>query len=234
MAKTVALKGSVRTELGRRGARVTRSMGLIPGVIYGKRGTRALQFNEKELGTILLDAIGGNVLVDLELEDGGKKNQHLALIQDIQVDPLEDNVLHVDLHEVARDEKLHAEVRVVEVGEPVGAKAGGLLELVIRHLRVECLPQDLPDDIKVDVSKLEIGQAIHVGEIALPPGVTVLNQKDLPVFTVLAPAVEEVAAPAATEVKQPEAIKEKKPADGAAAAAPAAADKGKADAKAKK
>jgi len=227
MAKTVALKGAVRKAIGRTGAKATRRLGLIPGTMYGRRGTQNVQFNGKELEDILHHAVSGNVLVDLEIENEGKKGSHLALIQDIQVNPVTDCVLHVDLHEVSKDEKIHAEVRLIEVGEAPGVKLGGIMEAVIRSLKVECLPQDLPESILVDVSKLEIGQSIHVGEITLPSGVLVLNPKELPVFAVLAPIKEEVVV-AQTDVVQPEAIKEKKTDE--AAAAP---EKGKSEAKAK-
>jgi large subunit ribosomal protein L25 len=224
MAKTVSLKGSVRSQIGTKAAKAARGQGLIPGIMYGKKGSRAVQFAIKEINPVLHLSTEGNLLIDLELDDQGKKDQHLALIQEIQVDPVKDYVIHVDLHEVAKDEKLHAEVRVVEFGEPIGLKQGGLLELFMRHLRIECLPKDLPEIIRIDVSHLEVGQSVHVGEVVLPEGVTVLNPKDLPVVSVIAPAAEEEpAAPAAgAAVKQPEAIKEKK-AD-AAAAAPAAKD----------
>lgn len=230
MAKTVTLKGSVRSYVGTKAARAARRQDLIPGVMYGKKGNRSVQFATKDIKPVLVLSTEGNLLIDLELDDQGKKDQHLALIQEVQVDPVEDDIIHVDLHEVARDEKLHAEVRVVEFGEAPGVKAGGLLEVMMRHLRVECLPQDLPEVIRVDVSKLEIGQSVHVGEIALPQGVALMNPKDLPVVSVMAPVAEEAASAATAEVKQPEAIKEKKTEE----AAPAAADKGKADAKAKK
>lgn len=229
MAKTVTLKGAVRNQTGTKAARMARRQNLIPGVMYGKKGNHTVQFALKDIHPVLVLSTEGNLLIDLELDDQGKKEQHLALIQDVQVDPVEDNIIHVDLHEVARDEKLHAEVRVVEAGEAVGVKAGGLLEVMLRHLRVECLPQDLPEVIRIDVSKLEVGQSIHVHEVILPKGVAVLNPKELPVISVMAPVAEEVAPAAAGETKQPEAIKEKKTEE-----APAAADKAKGDAKAKK
>ncbi len=228
MAKTVSLKGSVRPQVGTKAAKASRALGLIPGIMYGKKGTRAVQFAIKDISPVLHLSTEGNLLIDLELEEAGKSGQHLALIQEIQVDPIKDYVIHVDLHEVAKDEKLHAEVRVVEFGEAIGLKQGGLLELFMRHLRVECLPQDLPEVIRIDVSHLEVGQSVHVSEVVLPKGVTVLNPKDLPVVSVIAPKVEEVVAPGAATAKQPEAIKEKKADD-------AKADpKAKADSKAKK
>jgi large subunit ribosomal protein L25 len=128
------------------------------------------------------------------------------------------------------DEVVHAEVPVVSTGEPVGVKnGGGLLETMLRTIRVACLPRDLPDLITVDVSHLEIGHSVHVSELKLPENVKTSNPPELPVFSVFAPKEEVVEQPTA-EVQQPEVIKEKKPEDGAAPAADAKG--GKSDAKA--
>lgn len=125
---------------------------------------------------------------------------------------------------------LHAEVPVFSVGEPAGVKTGGgLLETMLRTIRVACLPRNLPDSITVDVSHLEIGKSVHVSELKLPEGVTASNPPELPVFSVFAPKEEVVETPVA-EVTQPEVIKEKKP-EGDAAAAPSG-DAKKGDAKA--
>ena len=228
MAKSVLLKAATRKGIGRTALKGVRKAGNVPGVLYGKQASQAIEINAKELVSVLQHASSENVLVDLELKSDAKTEKRLALIQDIQHHPLKDYVIHVDLHELAADEKLHTEVTVETVGEPAGVKTGGgLLELVLRHLRVECLPKDLPEIITIDVSHLEIGQAIHVGEIQLPAGVTVLNPKDLPVVAVAAPTKEEEPVAVAAEVAQPEVIKEKKAED-----APAADAKGgKAEAK---
>jgi large subunit ribosomal protein L25 len=115
---------------------------------------------------------------------------------------------------------------VTSEGEPLGVKTGGgLLETMLRTIRVACLPRDLPDLITVDVSHLEIGHSVHVSELKLPAGVTVTNPPELPVFSVFAPK-EEVAEAPTTEVTQPEVIKEKKPEEGAAPAADAKGGKG--------
>ena len=142
-----------------------------------------------------------NVLVDLEI--GSQK--HLALIQEVQHHPIKDKVLHVDFHEIDPNKKLHTEVPVHEKGESIGVKNGGILDHLMRHVRVECLPQHLPSGFDVDVSSLDIGQAIHVSDLPLPEGVTVMNAADLPLFMVHAPRVEEAATPAdGTAAAEPE------------------------------
>ncbi len=235
MAKTVSLQVSQRAGIGRTALKAVRNAGRVPGVLYGKAKdktirSRPIEIDAKKLKAVLHSSTSENVLVDVEITDqaGAKVDQHLALLLDVQHHPIEDYIIHIDLHEIAQDEILHAEVPVTSVGEPVGVKTGGgLLETMLRTIRVACLPRDLPELITVDVSALAIGHSVHVRELVLPKGVTVTNPPELPVFSVFAPKEEVVATPGA-EVAQPEVIKEKKvegeaaPAAGGKDAKPAA------------
>jgi large subunit ribosomal protein L25 len=236
MAKTIPLQVSQRSGIGRTALKSLRRSGQVPGVLYGKTKdnpvrARAISIDARKLASVLHSSTSENVLVDVELTDdkGTKVDAHLALLVDVQHHPLKDYIIHIDLHEIVQDEILHAEVPVVSEGEPLGVKTGGgLLETMLRTIRVACLPRDLPDLITVDVSHLEIGHSVHVSELKLPQGVTVSNPPELPVFSVFAPKEEVVEAPT-TEITQPEVIKEKKTDE----AAPAADAKGgKSDAKA--
>src|SRR5277367_4426869 len=237
MAKTVSLQVVQRAGIGRAAVKAVRRSGCVPGVLYGKAAdktirSRPIEIDAKKLNAVLHSSTSENVLVDVELTDpsGKKVDQHLALLVDVQHHPLEDYIIHVDLHEIAQDEILHAEVPVMSVGEPVGVKSGGgLLEPMLRTIRVACLPRNLPELITVEVGHLEIGHSVHVRELKLPEGVTASNPPELPVFSVFAPKEEVVETPSA-EVVQPEVIKEKKVDEGAAA--PADAKGGKGDAKA--
>jgi large subunit ribosomal protein L25 len=239
MSQTVSLQVSQRAGIGRTALKAVRKSGRVPGVLYGKSKNEAVRsrpiaIEAKKLAALLQSSSSENVLVDVEItDDSGKKiDQHLALLLDVQHHPIKDYIIHIDLHEIAQDEILHAEVPVTSVGEPVGVKTGGgLLETMLRTIRVACLPRNLPELITVDVSHLEIGHSVHVRELALPEGVTVSNPPELPVFSVFAPKEEVVATPA-SEVKQPEVIKEKK-VDEAAPAPDAKGGKGDAKAAAK-
>jgi large subunit ribosomal protein L25 len=160
--------------------------------------SRPIEIDAKKLSAVLHSSTSENVLVDVELTDaaGAKVDQHLALLVDVQHHPLKDYIIHIDLHEIAQDEILHAEVPVTSVGEPVGVKSGGgLLETMLRTIRVACLPRDLPELITVDVSHLTIGHSVHVRELKLPEGVTATNPPELPVFSVFAPKEEVVETP---------------------------------------
>jgi large subunit ribosomal protein L25 len=249
MSKTVSLQVSQRAGIGRTALKAVRKAGRVPGVLYGKtkdQGVRSrpIAIEAKKLASLLSSSSSENVLVDVEVTDaaGKKVDSHLALLSDVQHHPLEDYIIHIDLHEIAQDEILHAEVPVSSVGEPAGVKTGGgLLETMLRTIRVACLPRNLPDMITVDVSHLEIGHSVHVNEIKLPEGVTATNPPELPVFSVFAPKEEVVEVATAADVTQPEVIKEKKTDEAAAApdakggkAAPAKTDAkapAKADAK---
>jgi large subunit ribosomal protein L25 len=234
MAKQVKLNAKLRTQVGKAAAKRLRAQGVVPGVVYGAHtAPYCITVNSRELGEVLHRATGENVLVDLAVEQDGKVNNRLALIQEVQHHPFQDRILHVDLREVLATEKFRTKVPVRPVGEPSGVKnRGGVLEYILRELHVECLPADLPELIEVNVERLDIGQSIHVGEIVPPPGVTLLDDKQQPVFLVVAPIAEEEAAPVAGGPTEPEVIGAKKeegeaeaPAEGAAKteAKPAAA-----------
>ena len=216
----VALKVNYRKQTGRTAVKQLRATGQVPGIVYGAHTQPVpVQIASKDLGKVLHSSVSENVLVELELVSGAKEEKRLALVQEVQHDALTDRVVHVDFHELKADEKFTTAAAVHSIGEAAGVKNGGVLEFAMRSLRVRCLPKDLPAQIVVDVTKLEIGQAVHVGEITPPAGVEFLDRKDLPVFTVVAPAVEEEVAPAEAAATEPEVIKEKK-VEGEEAAAP--------------
>jgi large subunit ribosomal protein L25 len=216
MAKEVSLKASVRSGNGRSGSRKTRAAGMIPAIIYGAHTKPlSIQVSRTDVLRMFKHATSENMLVDLALDEKGKTNNRLAFIQEIQRHPIQDEILHMDFHEVRADEKLHARVQIVAIGEAEGVKTGGgTLEQVLHELEVECLPKDLPERVTIDVSALQIGGNIHAKELKLPPNVTALTHGDISVFTVLAPTVEEVAAPTEATAAEPEVIKQKKAEEG--------------------
>ena len=208
MAKQLKLKAQTRTGAGRPVARKLRREGIVPASICAKgEDSINVQIDKKEITKLLAHATSEHVLVDLEIE--GAPNR-LALIQEVQHDPVRRDVMHVDFHAVRADEKLHALIPIEAVGEPNGVKNfGGVLEVAIHEIDVECLPKDLPEIIRVDVTSLNVGESIHVRDLQLPEGVTAKMNGDLTVITVAAPRVE--AEPVAGEAAaSPEVIKEKK------------------------
>jgi large subunit ribosomal protein L25 len=227
MAKQVKLTAQPREATGRSAIRKLKARGSVPAIVYGgKDKPQPLQVSRRDISLMLSHASGENILVELEI--AGEKGSRMAMIQEIQHSPVGGDVLHVDFHAVSMDEKIQADVPVEPVGVANGVKNfGGLLEQSLRTLEVACLPRDLPDEITVDVSALNIGDSIHVRDIRLPAGVAAITQSDLTAFSVLAPAVEEEPVAEVAEVAAgPEVIKEKKEeGEGAAAPAPAGAAK---------
>lgn len=231
--KSVPLNAYTRAGSRRSAAKKLRDNGRIPAVIYGRIAQpQILEVDKKELEGVIHHSQSENVLVDLSVAADSARPKRLALVQEVQHHPLSGAVLHVDFHEVAEDEFVTVTVPVEAVGEAVGVKSGGgTLEHVLFKLKVRALPKDLPEVIQVDVSALEVGKSIHIGEITPPTGVELLGDKKLPVLAVAAPvteAQEEATAAAGAPAGEVEMIKEKKE-DGAAAdkgGEKAAADKG--------
>jgi large subunit ribosomal protein L25 len=213
MAKQLKLKAQARAGSGRPVARKLRRQDIVPASICSKgEESQLVQVDKKEITKLLSHATSEHVLVDLEIADGGKTSNRLALIQEVQHHAVRRDIIHVDFHAVRADEKLHAAIPIEPVGEPNGVRNfGGVMDIAIHELDVECLPKDLPDIIRVDVSELNIGQSIHVRDLKLPEGVVAKSNPDLTVIAVSAPRVEAEPVPGAVEVAaQPEVIKEKK------------------------
>jgi large subunit ribosomal protein L25 len=211
--KSVSLTAFPRTLSRRGGAKKLRAQARVPAVIYGRHTeSKSLEVSLKELENLIHHSVSENLLLDLSVE-GDAKPKRLALLQDVQHHPISGRVLHIDLHEVAEDEKVTVFVQVDTIGDAAGVKAGGgVLEHVLFKIKVRSLPQDLPEVITVDVTHLEIGQAIHLGEIKLPPGVEAVGDKHLSVIAVAAPITEaqEAAAETAAAPGELEVINEKK------------------------
>ena len=213
--KSVLLNAFPRTLTRRGGVKKLRATGRIPAVIYGRQAqAQNLEVSAKEMGDLIHHSISENLLVDLAVKDDARPKR-LALVQEVQHHPLSGEVLHVDLHEVAENEKVTVNVPLETVGEAVGVKTGGgVLEHVLFKIKVCALPKDLPEQIIVDVTSLELGKSIHLGDIQAPAGVEILGDKKVSGISVALPKteVEEAAAAEAEPVAagDVEMIKEKK------------------------
>ena len=232
--KSVALKAYPRSQVQRAEVTKLRAAGRVPATIYGRQAQpQNLEVVGEEICDLLNHSATENLLVDLAVQND-PRSQRLALLQEVQHHPLTGKVIHVDFHEVAENEKVTVLVPVETVGEPAGVKnGGGTLEHVLFKLKVRSLPKDLPESIIIDVSPLEIGKSVHIGEIAAPAGVEILGDKHLTVVAVAAPRAEEettATAEAAKTAGDVEMTKEKKE-DGAEGAAPAKGGDKKAEAK---
>ncbi len=232
--KSVPLNAFPRTLARRPGVKKLRSEGRIPAVIYGgKEKPRNVEVSAREMGDLIIHSVSENLLVDLAIKDDATPKR-LALVQEVQHHPLSGKVLHVDFHEVSPTEKVTIMVPVETEGEAAGVKnSGGVLEHVLFKLRVRALPKDLPEQIIIDVTSLELNKTIHIGEVKAPEGVEILGDKNIPVVSVAVPRAEEEAAPAegaAAAAGDVEMIKEKKEGEEEGAAPAKGAEKGAAKA----
>src|SRR5256885_6656671 len=228
--KSLPLKAFPRSLARRSAVKKLRLTGRVPAVIYGRKiQPQNLEVTLTDIEDLIHHSVSETILVDLTVE-GEAKSRRLALVQEVQHHPLSRKVLHVDFHEVAENEKVTVTVPVETTGEAAGVKTGGgVLEHVLFKIKVRALPRELPEVITVDVTPLEIGQSIHLGEIPLPPGVEVIGVKTIPVISVAAPITEaqEAAAleGATSPLAEPEGLKEKKDEGGAEATVAGAAAK---------
>jgi large subunit ribosomal protein L25 len=191
------LEVDARPERGTRATRRLRREGIVPGVVYGGTGQEdavSFKVNARVLRHVLVD---GSALIDLKVD--GKTLP--VIVKDRQLDPVRDEIIHIDLLEVRLDEKIQTQVGIHIEGaeEAPGIKEGGVLEHVTHQLNIEALPTAIPDVIVVDVSGMEIAATMHLSEITPPAGVEFLDDlEETIIATVVVP----------TEVEEPDEIEE--------------------------
>jgi large subunit ribosomal protein L25 len=182
-------------ELGsKRTARRLRRDGKIPGILYGPK-TQAvpLEFNKKEFSNRVA-GLEGSHLVRLQSNSDALANK-VALVKDMQYHPITGDVMHADLYEVDLTAKIQVHVPLHFVGKAAGVVRGGILQPIVRELQVECLPLDIPEFFNVEVSALDIGDSIHIEDLAMPEGVTAVHESNIPLVSVVPPTVEEAPTP---------------------------------------
>ncbi len=161
----IIVEATPREDRGKNAARRMRRGGQVPGVLYGGRGAaQAVAVNAKQLTSILRSETGRNAIFTVRLAG----SEHKAMLKDWQVDPVQGALLHVDLLRVAMDERIRVKVPVHTFGEPQGVKVqGGIFEMVTREVEIECLPGEIPEEFKVDVTELTIGKQLRAGDLPL-------------------------------------------------------------------
>src|SRR5213593_5165744 len=185
------LTADVREETGKGAGRRLRASGHVPGILYGHGMEPVkLTISSQDLLHLFHTAGGGSTLVDLKVD--GKT--HLAIPREIQRDHIHGRFIHIDFLAVRRDEQITLGVEVHEVGEAPGIRAGGVIEHHLREIEIECLPNDVPEMIPADISSMEIGDMLRVGDIPAPEGVVFLTAADIPVISVITPAALRVEA----------------------------------------
>lgn len=213
MSENFTVQAETREDFGKTSNRRLRRSGLIPAVVYGGGGPAIpLALDPKAIVRILHSESGHNAIFTLEIKE---KAPARVMLRDWQVEPLRQTLLHVDMVRVASDTRLKVRVPIQFTGEPQGVKVqGGIFETVMREVEVECLPDNIPDHIVVDVSALAIGKSIRISDLPVSSKVSVLSDPDRVVAHVIAPRAEE-EKPAAEAVEaapaEPELIRKRKP-----------------------
>ena len=206
---------------GKQAAKRLRREGQIPAILYGGAEPQSIAVDPKAVLKMIHGHEGTTQLLSLTF-DGGAGNSRMAIIRDMQFDPVSENLLHVDLQEVSADRAITVRVAVHPVGEAVGVRdTKGILSLVLHELEISCLPTNIPQRIDADVSELAIGDVLTVRDLVAPEGVRILNDPGQAIATVSPPMAEEVVAPVATAVTatattEPEVLTERKPKEEAA------------------
>ncbi len=215
------LSARVRDTKGKGVARKLRAAQQIPAVFYGP-GVEPLMLvlDYIEFQKLLKTTTGENVILDLDIESGGKSDTKKVMLKELQMDPIKDTYLHVDFYEISMDKEITIDIPIRLVGDPAGVEEGGILQHVVREMTISGLPDKLVEDIELDVSSLAIGDAVHIEDISLPEGITAIQDAGLTVAVVVAPTVvveeepeeeEEIEGEEAEGEEAPEEEKESAP-----------------------
>jgi len=211
----IKLKAVVRKDFGKSGCKHLRKIGEIPAVVYrgGKLGAN-VQIGKKDLWRALHTEAGGNAIISMDITGEEKHLKKTVIVQEIQLDPVSDEVVHVDFHEISLKEKLKVKVPVVAKGEAVGVKEEeGVLAQVVWEIEMECMPTAIPDEITVNVEGLHIGDALHIKDVEFPQDVHVLDDPEKVIASVHLPKIEEEEEKeelSEEETEEPEVIKKGK------------------------
>ena len=194
----VNLTAEIRQRKGRRSRNLLVSGGKIPAVVYGKGiDSMAVAVDAREV-TKILQKFGTSQLLDLKVND----NQYKVMIKDLQHHPLSQQLMHMDFLKVDLNVQIKTNVPIRLVGEPQGIKEGGTLQQQLREVEVECLPNNMPEAIEVDISHLAVGEGIHVSDLPALTGVEIISTPD----TVIASLVVAQSAPAEDEEEETEVV----------------------------
>ncbi len=189
----VSLQAEVRAGTGKGEAKRIRRTGRIPAVVYGDRSAAvACTVDAKELATVLHDH-GRNTLLSLVVGNGEGRSEDTAIVKDLQRHPVGGHLLHADFYRISLTRTIVVEVRIESEGIPAGVRTeSGILEQLLHHVEVSCLPAEIPDSISFDVTNLNIGDSVHVSDLSVTGNVEIVTEGDRSVFVVVPPSVTQV------------------------------------------
>jgi large subunit ribosomal protein L25 len=189
--ETVEITIERRSDRGKGAARRLRAKGRVPAIVYGpNRTTTSVMASAEEFERKITHLEGSHLIKLLNAGTDAELHDRMVLVRELQLHPVSGAVLHADFYEVDLTERLAVSVPLRFIGKPVGVVNGGILQPILREVSVECLPTEIPEFIEVDVSSLDIHDAIHLGQLTLPDRVTPVGDQTQTVVTVLPPTIE--------------------------------------------
>ncbi len=194
------LRAEIRSPRGKGGAGRLRRQGYVPAVVYGQEAHLPVAVEAREVQR-LLQKSGSSPLVKVVIQGPNGEREYTTVVRDIQHSPMEKVPTHVDFYQISLGQKLSTMVAVTLTGESPGVLSGGIVQHGLREVEVECLPTDIPETIQADISGLDLGDKLTVGDLVPPPGVKLTSDPDALVVSIVAPrmAAEEPAAPVVEE-----------------------------------
>lgn len=212
-----SVAAEIRKEFGKNASRRLRAAGKVPVILYGnKEDSLSVSVPPKELMAILRSPTGHNTIFSLDIEGRGSAS---VMFKEWQFEPIRGHLLHADLIRIAMDKVLTVKVPITTKGEAKGVKEqGGIFEFVLREVEVECLPADIPEQITIDITALELGASVRVSALPVSPRVKMISEAELVVAHVITPRAEKVETPVVEEAAatEPEVIKKGKGEEGEA------------------
>ncbi len=220
--KEISIEVKSRKDAGKGVARKMRAKGSIPGVVYGKgEEPKPIELDRNHFHNVMRRVTGDNPLINLTID--GQATEKMALIRDMQRDPVDGHLLHIDFQQISLTEKIKVRVPIILEGIPDGVKNfGGIVNWAVRDVEVQCLPTDIPDKFTLDISALKIHESLHVKSI-IADKVEILESPEETIVTVVPPTIIKEATPAegeaaaaaavpveGAEPTEPEVIAEKK------------------------
>ena len=214
MVKDLTIAAEIRSSRGKNEARRLRVQKQIPAVVYGTgKDPVSVSVSPKDIVKILNSAAGGNTIFNLDIT-GAETTP--VMLKDWQNHPLKENILHVDFLRIDLAKRLRVRVRVLNIGDPRGVKEqGGLYEIITREIEIECLPEEIPEDFRIDVTEFRIGSSLRAADVPLSGSMKLVSAPDQLISHVVSPVkeVEVAAVEGAAAVAEPEIAKKGKKED---------------------
>ncbi len=187
--ETVKLKVKLRDKIGTGYARKLRKKGGLPAILYGPhlKINLPLEIEQEDLRELISRLSKGETVITLNIINEKKNKEREVIVKDVQRDWLKEGLQHIDFYEITQGEEVSTAVPLSFIGEAKGEKLGGVVEHLLREVKVECLPRNIPSHIEIDVSSLDIGDYVNIKDLTIPSGVKVVNHPEERVVTVLHP-----------------------------------------------